>query len=296
MSLNMSSARTYNKDRKYSVNAIWAIQRRLGISTSGVFDDATLRAIYDWQGSPDRLTKLTKDGKLGPKGLGCMIAEMRQGAMSTDTALLAAYPHTLPGGSGAGTGTVVSSFIVTNPVSLDLRADGAGWQFRGRFRVDIRLNPALSNPGRYQYRQFIKGKATSTPGRFAHGAPKTLANWSATGPVVDHASQFKVPGGLSATTYREDGITDGGSVRRFGYRSSAAHVAVGEEDRYLPTQATGSDYVCVDTYGVMGSNRVTGTRLTLELHYKGVIVDVQQGLDIVMEKAWSYKGDDIFAV
>ena len=83
MSLNMSHARSYNTDRHYAVLAIHIIQRHMGSSTTGVFDDSTLRAIYDWQGSPDRITTLAKDGKFGPKSLGCLLGEMRRGPITT---------------------------------------------------------------------------------------------------------------------------------------------------------------------------------------------------------------------
>lgn len=296
MALNMSSARTYNRDRHYSVHAIWVIQRQMGVSTSGSFDDATIRAVYAWQGSPDRITTLTKDGKFGPKSLGCMLAEMRRGPMSTDIAELNPYPHTLPAGSGPAETVIVPVFTITDQVSLALRGDGGGWQFRGRFRVNIRLNNTLANPGRYQYRQHIRGSATSTPGAFAPGVPRTLANWSATGAPVDHRSQFSVPGGLSATLFREDGVTAATGTRKYGYRSSLAFAATGEEDRYLPRQEDGEEYICVDTFGILGTRRVLGTRLRLNLDYKGVVVDVLNSGRVVMQKTWSYSGDDIFAV
>jgi hypothetical protein len=297
MSLNLSSARSYNNDRHYSVHAIWVIQRHRGISTSGSWDDSTIRAVYDWQGSPDRITALTKDGKFGPKSLGCLLAEMRRGPITTDIAHLNPYPHTLPGGVGPDGTVIVPTFTISNPVSLDLRGDGAGWQFRGRFRVNIRLNNSLANPNRYQYRQYIKGTAQSTPGRFAAGLPRTLANWTATSTPDDQSSQFGVPGGgLHATQWREDGVVSVGGTRKYGYRSSAAFVAPGEEDRYLPDQPNGKEYVCVDTYGMMGSRRVLGTRLELNLQYKGAVVDVLNSDRVVIEKTWSYSGDDIFVV
>jgi hypothetical protein len=296
MSLNMSSARTYNRDRHYEVHAIWTIQRQMGIARSGSFDDPTIRAIYDWQGSPDRMTSLTKDGKFGPKSLGCMLGEMRRGPISTEIALLNRYPHTLPAGSGPDASATVSSFVISNPISLDLRADGSGWQFRGRFEVRIRLNNSLANPNRYQYRQYIKGTATSTPGRFAAGLPHTLANWTSTGTPDDQSAQFGVPGGLVSTAYHEDGLVSAGGTRKYGYRQSPAFVAPGEEDRYLPTQETGKEYVCIDTYGMMGTRRVLGTRLRMNLHYKGAVVDVLNSDRVVIEKTWSYSGDDVFAV
>lgn len=297
MSLNLSSARSYNRDRHYAVVAIQVVQRHMGTSTTGSFDDATIRAVYDWQGSPDRITTLTKDGKFGPKSLGCMLAEMRRGPISTDIAALNRYPHTPPAGTGPDGTVIVPTFEITDPVSLDLRGDGAGWQFRGRFRVHIRLNSGLANPGRYQYRQSIKGTATSTPGGFAFGSPRTLANWTASAAPDDQSSQFGVPGGgLSASIWREDGLVTASGTRKYGYRTSAAFIAPGEEDRYLPTQPSGKEYVCVDTYGMMGTRRVMGTRLRMNLHYKGAVVDVLNSDRVVIEKTWSYSGDDVFVV
>jgi hypothetical protein len=296
MSLSYSSARTYNNNRNYEWHAIRAIQRHTGMITgSGAFDNNTILAIYKWQGSPDRITTLKQDGKFGPASLGCMIAELKRGNFSTEMAQLMPYPHTLPGSKGPDGTVIVPTFLVSQLQSLDLRADGTGWQFRGRFRVDIHLNPSLADPARYEYRQHIKGTATSTPGRFKSGI-RILANWESTGPAVSHGSQFQVPGGLHATTWREDGAATLGGTRKYGYRHQPALNIIGEEDRYLPDQKDGRHYVCVDTYGVMGSKRVMGTRLQLKLNYKGQIIDKLVSDRVVIEKTWSYSGDDVFAV
>ena len=213
MSLNQYSARTYNNNRNYEYHAKRVIQRHIGMqSGSGQFDNETLRAIYDWQGSPDRITTLKQDGKFGPSSLGCLIAEMKRGQVSTDLAHIHPYPHTLPAGSGPDASATVSSFVVSDLVKLSLNADGTGWQFRGRFRVDVQLNKKLANPARYQYRQYIKGTATSTPGRFT-SLIRSKATWEATAAPQDQSSQFGVPGGgLSAIVWREDGAVDRKSV------------------------------------------------------------------------------------
>ena len=298
MSLNIGSARSYNVGRNYSVHAIWVIQRHMGMpSHSGSFDNDTIRTIYDWQGSPDRMTSLKQDGKFGPNSLGCMLAEMLRGPISTDIAHLNRYPHNLPSGSGPGESAVVSSFLITNVTSLNLRTDSAlgpnGWQLRGRFRVNVRLNSSLANPNRYQYRQFIKGYARSTPGRF-NGRIPSETNWVSNGTSQDESAAFAVPGGLSSSAWREDGLVSAGGTRKFGYRTSAAFVAPGEEDRYLPSQQSGKEYVCVDTYGLMGSNQISGTKIELSLHYKGVIVDVLNSDREVTYKTWSYSAERIF--
>ncbi len=299
MSLNLSSARSYNRDRDYSVHAIWVIQRHMGMpSHSGSFDNETIRAVYDWQGSPDRMTSLKQDGKFGPNSLGCMLGEMRRGPISTDIAHLNRYPHNLPSGSGPGASAVVSSFLITNLTHLDLRADTSlgpnGWQLRGRFRVNIRFNGDLANPNRYQYRQYIKGYARSTPGHFNRRTP-SVANWVSNGSARDESAAFAVPGGLSSTVWREDGMVSAGGTRKYGYRSSPAFVATGEEDRYLPAQHSGKEYVCVDTYGLKGSNQIFGTKVELVLHYKGVIVDVLNSDREVTNKTWNYSAERIFA-
>jgi hypothetical protein len=306
VSLNLGAARTYNAGRQYSVEAVRAIQRQLGMaSQSGSFDDATIRAVSEWQRSKDRMKTLVPDGKLGPNSLGCMVAEMRRGPPSTDLATLTRYPHNPPGGSGPGPGAVVSSFTVTDLVPLALRADGSGWQFRGSFRVDIRFQDGLANANRYQYRQHIRGKATETVGAFLNPRPharpfmNTKANWRPLQPPVDRSGEFRVPGGLHPTQWREDGFTGVGPLtlskpRKYGYRSSEAFVTKGEVDQYLPDQKNGRQYVAVDTYGLSGLSRTIGTRLELDLQYKGLVLDLLNGGRVVMEKQWSRSGDDTF--
>ncbi|MCW5962881.1 MAG: hypothetical protein KIT83_02490 [Bryobacterales bacterium] len=292
MSLNINSARSFNNGRGYSVNAIRAMQRQMGISVTGSFDDGTLRGVFNWQGSSDRMASLVPDGKFGQNSLGCLVAEMRRGSPTTDLSELAAYPHNLPTGSGPSESAVVSSFTVTDPVLVALRGDGAGWQFRGRFRVYIRFNNGLANVNRYQYRQYIRGTAIITPGRFT-GNPPSLGNWSATGAPQDASAEFRVPGGLRPSDWSEDGIVAFGATRKYGYRSSNAFIAPGEEDRYLPDQQNGKEYICIDTFGMMGSRRVSGSRLRMNLHYKGVIVDVLNNNRVVKQKAWTYVAEDI---
>lgn len=294
MALNISSARSFNVGRGYSVNAIRAMQRQMGIPVTGSFDDGTLRGIYNWQGSPDRMATLIPDGKCGMNSLGCLIAEMRRGPVTTDLSILAAYSHTLPSGTGPGESAVISSFIVTDLTRVALRADGAGWQFRGRFRVNIRLNNALANANRYQYRQHIRGTAIVIPGRFT-GNPPSIGNWVATGPFEDASETFRIPGGLHPHDWKEDGIIALGVVRQYGYRSANAFIAPGEQDRYLPDQTNGKEYVCVDTFGMMGTRRVSGSRLRLNLHYKGMIVDVLNGDRVVKAKGWTYLAEEIMA-
>ena len=293
MALNMRRARNYNNGRGYEFHAKRVIQDQMGMTSgTGRFDDGTIRAVYNWQGSPDRVTTLAQDGMFGPNSLGCMLAEMRRGPMSTDIAHLNPYPHNPPSGTGPGASAVVSSFTISDLVNLDLRADGAGWQLRGRFRVDIRLNESLANPNRYQYRQFIKGTATTTAGRFTGPTPSPT-NWEATATPRDRSSQFGVPGGLNATSWSEDGVVAAGGTRKYGYRRSAAFVANGEEDQYLPGQRNGTRYVAVDTYGLMGTRRVAGTKLNLDLSYKGVIVDVLNSDREVSKKTWRYQAERI---
>ena len=88
-------------------------------------------------------------------------------------------------------------------------------------------------------------------------------------------------------------MVSSGGTRKYGYRSAAAFVASGEEDRYLPNQRTGTRYVAIDTYGLMGTRRVAGTKLELDLNYKGVVVDVLNSNREVTRKTWRYHAERI---
>lgn len=292
MALNMSSARSFNSSRGYDFHALNAIQRQVGAERSGAFDDNTIRRVAAWQSSADRLISLVPDGKLGNNSLGCMIAEMRRGSPTTDLAALTHYPHNLPNGNVSGDNAIVTSFTVQDLQKLELKGDGAGWQFRGRFRVNIRLNDNLSNPNRYQYRQYIRGVAVIQYGSFT-GNPPSVGNWRASGRFEDAGKDFKIPGGLKQHAWTEDGLVTGATTRKYGYRSANAFIAVGEEDRYQPDQKNGKEYICVDTYGLMGTSRVSGSWIRISLHYKGVVIDTLTSNRVIKEKTWSYYEEDI---
>jgi hypothetical protein len=298
MALDLPAARQYNRDRHYSTNAIQIIQRTVGAAPTGSFDDSTVQRIFDWEGQPARVSRLSQDGKMGPLALGTMIAELSRAGNNADALVLSAFPNILPDGVAPPPGAVIRPVIefrhhTVTPTGLRASGPGnLGFFFGGRFRVRLRLNPN-ADCRRFEYRQFIRGTCTARRGTFAAGLPRVLANWSPSGPESDRSSVFQVPGGLSATQLREDGQVVGGVTRRIGHRGAAQTLQEGLEDRYLPTRATGCDFHAVDTYGLRDNIRIIGTRLRLHLVFEGRVIDTSDHNRIIQRIHWSVRGDDI---
>lgn len=299
MSLNATSANNYNNSRGYDVPAIGIIQSRVGARTHGRFDDDTARAIYDWQGSSNRMASLVKDGKFGPSSLGVMIAEARRANRHSEAGYLTKFPHNIPaGGMSDPDKSPVQSFVRKTIAGLKMRprkgTDGLfGWVMKGCFEINIKLNPSIPDASRFVYRQFIRGSAGVTEGVFM-GAHNT--NWQALGPEVSANSAFKIKGGLP-TTFKEDMLQIEGKIEKFGYRHTPAvnrpNGNVGLIDRYLPVQSNGHHYQCRDTFGLEYDRpSVIGTKVRVHLDYAGFVFD--QLLDeIVAQRNWSYSLTEI---
>jgi len=203
-----------------------------------------------------------------------------------------------------GAGTIVTELEEPMPDILEFRhsvvhptqlhawphASSPGFMLGGRFRVLLRLDPAIDCT-RYEYRQFIKGTCTAQRGHF--NGPVGPATWVADGPEIDRASAFSIPGGLHTHTFHEDGIVQNGHTSRFGHRSSNATVEEGVEDRYSPRQRDGSTYHLTDTYGIKDVTRVVGTRVRLHLHFEGRVIDRQNHDAVVNTIQWAVRGEDI---
>jgi hypothetical protein len=182
----------------------------------------------------------------------------------------------------------ILSFHATTITPAALRALGSGFKAGGQFIVRISFDPI--DAVRYEYRQYIKGTAGVTAGRF-NGTP-SLANWVATGTRRDASNSFAMPGGLK-TSYREDAEKAGGVVQRFGYRSSPAVLRTGLEDQYLPTQTGGAEYRLRDTWGLAGDSRPVGLRVEVDIVYKGVVIDTFDSDKVVLQRQWGVHIDDI---
>jgi hypothetical protein len=296
MSLNKSSAISYNKGRDYSQQAITIIQAFAGATTTGSFDNQTVEAIYNMQKSPN-FPFTSADGKVGPKTLGLIILELENAGRMSDAAILRAYPYTIQG--VAGEINPVESFTQWTSDPLKLRTDGLTWySMVGVFSLKLKLSPSIPDPKRYEYRQKIKGEAWSQMGSW--NATKT--SWEASGSWVNEGDKFLVPAegsipkGLNKDRWKEDGeIISGGKIERFGHRAQNATTSQGLVDCYVPNQ-NGYEYILKDTFGFKrNTNYVSGAKLWIELFYMGYVIDNQKPVDnqVILSKQWHYKCEDI---
>ena len=299
MTLRKIKAKNYNRKRGYETRVIRLIQSLVKSSIHGQFDDDTVQAIYDWQGSPKRMTKLAQDGMFGPLSMGCAIAEFQKHGKQLEASLLTPYPHEMPENVENLEDNPVMSFSHRTISDLDLRepdqntkgVNPQGWVMRGCFEVKIRLNPKISDPSRYEYRQLIRGDSGITDGYFTDDA---LTIWEPLSSERSLARLFAMPGGLPST-FKEDVQSKNHVESRFGYRSTPnVYKPNGHEgliDRYLPNRE-GHLYECRDTFGLQDNrDRVIGMKIRLKLDYFGYIYDkwLQKA---VQQKSWSYRRTD----
>ena len=299
MSLNKSSAISYNKGRGYSQQAITIIQFFANAKTTGQFDNQTVEAVYKVQKSPLYPFKLVADGKVGPNTLGLIIMELEHAGRMSEAAILRSYPYTIQG--VAGDINPIESFSQWTSEPLILRTDKVTWySMQGVFSVKLKLSSSLPDPTRYEYRQKIKGEAHSRLGEWKDKVwtPKPLPE----GRWVNESDGFKVPAddllgaGLYKNQWKEDGeILDGGKIERFGYRDKPPKISQGLLDFYSPTQ-DGHEYVLKDTFGIKPkSPYVSGAQIAVHLDYMGyVIYKEKPGTEkVVFSKQWSYNCEDI---
>lgn len=290
---------SYNVGKGYSPEAIRVIQLAVNAPQTGGWDLDTLAALVKWQGRPGHVVTLTPDGRLGPGSLGCMILELQRAGLLSEAKVLTKYPYVdhapLP-----QTQIVLDLKLERSYVPL-LRAEKGRnrWFLHGRFKAKLFLHPNLPDPARYEYRQFIQGKATVQEGQWPANIPnlaRNVYNWLPKPARVElnAASAFMVPGGLPAS-WTEDGIQEGGILRKFGYRSSLPKNTTGEEDRYVPYADSGTYYL-TDTYGLEGSPLVDGLRIKYNIEWKGVVVDRHQNDRVVYEKVWDESVDEVINI
>lgn len=98
MSLHINSAIAYNKSIKYSQKAIGIIQFFCRCSTTGVFDEQTVKAVYKTQQSPlYGFNAKLADGMVGPGTLGVMIMELDYAMRKQEADVLRAYAYKING-------------------------------------------------------------------------------------------------------------------------------------------------------------------------------------------------------
>jgi hypothetical protein len=293
MALNKNKAIQYNKNRGYETRAVRLIQSLVGAPIHGAFDEVTVKAIYDWQGSSRRMATLVQDGMIGPNSLGSMIAELRRADKHLEASVLAPHPHNLPSGFTDPDDNPLKYFSHRTISSLDLRRPESGegvngWVMRGCFEVKFELKPDIADPNRYEYRQLIRGSAGTTDGWFKDSA---LTQWEALSGEASANHIFKMPNGLPRV-FKEDAHKTDGIIERFGYRSKMPVYKPsgvnGLIDRYTPDQK-GYGYQCRDTFGLADTSpSVVGTRVRLELDFIGYVYD-KLLVRTVVQKTWSYR-------
>lgn len=302
MSLHVSSAIQYNNNRGYSAQATKLIQSHTNSYTSGVFDAPTVTAIYNWQNLPSRKTKMDADGKVGPGSLGVMIAEMEKLGQSAGIAILRPFLGSQPSGSNGGEtaeiNPVVSYPQPTNISQMNLVAnpsDSSRWIMKGSFGLKIKLNPQLKDPWRYEYKQYIRGRAFTQKGYWDPGS--TIWTARSGEPQVSVNKYFQIPIDKNFTwglteSWKEDGeVMHDGTCQFFGRRTNPPTSVPGLKDFYsvnnTPDQ-NGFDYELQDTYGLEG-NYERGLRVYVELYYQGDIV--KDKTQVVASKNWHYMKD-----
>jgi len=290
---------TYNIDRGYSVEAIKIIQLVVGAPQTGSWDLDTLSGLIKWQGRPGHIVPLTADGRLGPGSLGCMIIELQRAGLLSEAKVLTKYPY-VDHAPNVPTQIVLDMKVHRIYVPL-LRAEKGRnrWFLHGRFQVKLFLHPNLPDPSRYEYRQFIQGKATVQEGQWPANIPavaRNVYNWQPkpNRPEVDAASAFLIPGGLPGH-WQEDGIREGGTLRNFGHRDALPKNTTAEEDRYVPF-ADSATYFLTDTYGLEGSPLVDGLKIKYLIYWKGAVVDRHNNDRIVYEKVWDEAVEEVINI
>ncbi|MEL6108785.1 MAG: hypothetical protein AAFU85_22485 [Planctomycetota bacterium] len=293
MVLNVNSANRYNRNRGYSSPLVRIIRREVGADEKGPMGATTSQAIHAWQ-ARQVLPSLSADGKFGPRSLGRMIQSLETAGRRDEVALAKRFPHhDFTAAEDAETNLLEFRALQVNPIRL--RALRDGFWCKGKFRVIIRFDPDC-DASRYEYRQYIKGFATTQMGRFTSATPR-MENWVATDALVDQSSTFKVPGGSLTRSYQEDGLVrDGSPLAKYGYRSRppSHETDTTAEDRYIPDQASGHVYRCTDTPGLADPlTRPVGLRIRQKFMFQGRIIDSSRGNKTVATRHWKLEGDYI---
>jgi hypothetical protein len=149
----------------------------------------------------------------------------------------------------------------TSVPSGTVAATLSGGRLQGPFVVRATFsNPIPCNCSNGEYRQYLRGTFT------AGGSP------------VTHMLGPGRP--LSAKTFQEDGDVAAGTV--YGHRS-----VLGTKSRFKPTQATGCQFEGEDEPGISAAS---GTAVTMNLDFRGDLIDTSAANRVVTTASWSVVG------
>lgn len=158
-----------------------------------------------------------------------------------------------------------SSFVTPNGNVVPQSSNG---RYAGSFNNSAQFTDASANCSAGEYRQYVKGAFA------ANGSP------------VSHVLCGLVL--LDPATYREDGCpppVPSGGIRAYGYRSGAGDAY----DLYTPSpRASGCQYQMFDSPGF--NNVQPGTRYSIALSFKGVLIDTSNPGRPLATKEWTVQG------
>jgi hypothetical protein len=155
----------------------------------------------------------------------------------------------------------LSSAVFTSIPSGTVAAALNGSRLEAPFVMQATFaTPVPCNCANGEYRQYVKGKFTSG-GR----------------PVTHNLGPGRP---LSATAFQEDGDFAGGTA--YGHRSTA-----GPKDLFLPDAAGGCKYAGEDEPGI---SDVSGKVVTMNLDFRGDLIDTLDANRVVTTASWSVSG------
>jgi hypothetical protein len=129
-----------------------------------------------------------------------------------------------------------------------------------------------------EYRQFVRGSFTINGVRQQRFLPDPAG-----GPPIE-LLPMPAPGAAD-DNFREDGNT--GTVRHYGHRDAGADPN-GKYDR--PDQRSGCRYTGKDAPLV---SALAGSRVEVDLEFRGVIIDVCAGNEVLVEKFWPVRCSEV---
>jgi peptidoglycan hydrolase-like protein with peptidoglycan-binding domain len=247
----------YNR-ASYSQESIRIIQDVVGAEVTGEFNEETVHLIAQYQEEYG----LDADGKVGATTYDLLTRE------------LVAEGDDAPENS-------LTMFQIEGPMPLRFfrhTSNPNQATIGSHFKIHIRFDPR-SNPGDWEYRQYIKG----------------AVNWTDVSGATGNAdgSFSDLPEGALSNSWQEDGdtaIAADTAGHHYGHRSYHPNPGDGR-DQYLPDRPTGNIYEGFDypeLEPIPAAAADAGDRYNWEMNFRGVIIRKDHG--VVEEKYWSIRG------
>jgi len=178
-------------------------------------------------------------------------------AAPVDLAITSTSTSTIQRRACSVTGSFSSIPSGTLSATLSGTKLGAAFNMIGNFTPSI---PCNCSGG--EYRQYVRGTFTRNGSNVTHYLCGTT---------------------LNPTTFQEDCGIFGGTVYKYGYRSIPF-----DNSKFInPDQATGCTFQGFDNPGITGSS---GDTLAVNLDFKGELIDIWNGNNVLASSAWSVVG------